>query len=422
MGMKGNRARLAGLLDAGMSSLATFLAGLFAVRTLGVAGLGAYAMLFAALKFSTSTVAQSLLVPAEVQAVSLAGDERLGVLRSTLALAGGFSVALAALSAVTASFLTEFPSPHSHLWMTVTSAVAAAAWPLQDHVRRTFHLAGRSGLAAIVSGVQVVATVGSLALMLALGIDPYAIPFGALAVANLVSFALGRAIVWWSYGAAAKPPRLVLRDLLRSGRWLALAALPTSVAALGVAAIVTALTNVETLGRAEAARIVCQPLLVFAMGLFSVTRPGALESGKSLDLARARSISWRFLFEVSGFSVLYFLIVGGEWAWNPFRDLAPGAYEVPGLIPLTLIANVVFVGFLPMRAAVVGWGRVRQLVPIEVVANSLRLAVASTSVVLGSLVVPSALLVMSTARVGTVAWLLGGRRQVVPGEEEDPNS
>ena len=63
-----------GVVDAGMSSLATFLGGLIAANILGRAELGVYAVFFAAFNFGQVLANNLVYIPAEVVAVAWSAD------------------------------------------------------------------------------------------------------------------------------------------------------------------------------------------------------------------------------------------------------------------------------------------------------------------------------------------------------------
>jgi hypothetical protein len=71
----------AGLLDAGLASLASFVVGVYAARFLPASELGAYALFFTAFLLAAVVPAQLILTPAEIAAVGVARGERVGLRR-----------------------------------------------------------------------------------------------------------------------------------------------------------------------------------------------------------------------------------------------------------------------------------------------------------------------------------------------------
>src|SRR5262245_61095048 len=86
----------AGVLDAGLSALASFAVGIYASRTFDAGLLGGYALLFTLLFFLTLIPAQLVFTPWEVWVVSLPGEDRLRLLSYTLPVGGAIAL-LAAL-------------------------------------------------------------------------------------------------------------------------------------------------------------------------------------------------------------------------------------------------------------------------------------------------------------------------------------
>jgi ABC-type glycerol-3-phosphate transport system permease component len=80
--MRLRHALSAGLLDAGLASLATLAVGVYAARSLSAAELGTYALFFSAFTVAAVLPTQLLLVPAEVATLLEGPHERLRVLRS----------------------------------------------------------------------------------------------------------------------------------------------------------------------------------------------------------------------------------------------------------------------------------------------------------------------------------------------------
>ena len=76
----------AGVIDASIASIATFVAGLTAVRLLDEVDLGIYGVFFTAFLLGSVIVTELILVPTQVVAVDLPEDQRLRVTRRSLGL------------------------------------------------------------------------------------------------------------------------------------------------------------------------------------------------------------------------------------------------------------------------------------------------------------------------------------------------
>ena len=195
----------AGVLDAGMSSLATFLGGLVAANLLGDSELGVYAVFFTAFNFAQVVANNLVFVPAEVVAVAWPKETRMQ------SLAGAAAIGIAALvAAQTATASLVMP-------LAITTGLTTLLWPTQDHVRRMLHIADRSWAAAAVSTVQFSVMALSIGVLIFLDVDDGWIPFGALAIANAVSIFVGLILARPSGGIRPAPERLRLRSLTKSG-------------------------------------------------------------------------------------------------------------------------------------------------------------------------------------------------------------
>ena len=73
-----------GQVDSGFNSLATFLAGIFAVRELSPGGLAVYALLFGAFNIMNQVSLQTVFQPSQIMSVRLSESSRLGMLRYSL--------------------------------------------------------------------------------------------------------------------------------------------------------------------------------------------------------------------------------------------------------------------------------------------------------------------------------------------------
>lgn len=330
----------AGIIDASFASLATFAAGLAAVNLLADTERGVYELYFAAFVLGGVLPRHLIFTPAEVDAVGFPLDARVGLISRTVrlgvlpAVAGAASALLAAWVAApltTADVIVPF---------TLTAGIAGFLSPVQDHVRKMLHIATHSWLAATVSIVQFAVTVVAILVMMALTIDIPWIPFGALTLANLTSLTLGWVLTRRLTIHSAEERSLRFMPLIRRGGWLVLQAAAPSVAGFIAATIITRLAGPEALGFAGAARVVAQPVLVFASGLTAVLGPPTIEAALNRDPDSARHTSRVFLTAIGVAGVAYLGFAGWSWGLNPMSWLVPAAYEVTGLVALTIVANI----------------------------------------------------------------------------------
>jgi O-antigen/teichoic acid export membrane protein len=377
----------AGLMDAGLASLATLAMGLYAVRTLHGPELGAYALFFAAFTLAAVVPAQLILIPAQNHAVREAPQHaRLGLLGQTWRLGGPVAILAAVAAAAAALVVAEGPS--ATLWaLALTTTVSACVSPLQDHVRRTLHLSGLSWTAAVVSLVQLTCVLGYLAGLGVLGVPTAWRPFGALALANMTSLLVGLAPLRHRRRAAMLP-RHTVAWLMRSGRWLLGVEAATAGAMFVSSALVSRLASPDDLGVAEAARVVAQPVFVLAVGLAATLGPRLIESGAAGDEGAAKRIARPFVALVIAVGVLYGAITAVAWSGNPLADLVPSAYAIPFLVPVTVLAMTVVGTVFSRRSELVGGGRERLLPRVSVVAGALQIATAVSAAWTGAFARP----------------------------------
>jgi O-antigen/teichoic acid export membrane protein len=390
---------VAGVLDAALSSLATFAIGFFAARSLSAVDLGGYALVFAALMLATRVPAQLVFRPAEVVAVSIPIVERLGLLRHTL-MFGALPALLAAVSMTLWALLA--PSGLSAdviVALSVTGVASAFVSPIQDHVRQMLHLANASWRAAAVSGVQFAIAVAGVWVFPHLEVPTAWIPFGVLALANMTSMSVGLCLAHPApHQALSAHPELRIRNLLRLGSWLLPVALIPSAAGLLGATLVSHLAGAATLGYAEGARILGQPPFVASMGLAAVLGPRSLRATQMRRLDTARRISRLHVSLMWITGLPYLACVGFGWDWNPFYRLLPNAYHIPGLVAATVLGNILMGMDWPSRSELVGGGKVAALARLEGLANAARVAMTATARVTGAFALPASLIVLAAVR------------------------
>lgn len=333
----------AGIFDAGFASLATFAAGLAAVNLLGDADRGVYAVFFSAFMLGTVLPRNLIFTPAEVRAVAFPVRERLPLVPRSLALGLAPSALGAVSTAIAVAVTWNYSTPSVILALATTAAVTTVLSPLQDHVRKMFHIATLSWRAAAVSIVQFLTVAISIGLMLYVDADAAWIPFGSLAAANAISLGVSRLILSVDRSSASQS-RLSLRRLVARGKWLVLQAAAPSTMGFAVAAVIPALAGPEALGYAESARVVAQPILVLAAGLTAVLAPRSMKAGMDRDLQTARRTSALYLAIIGTAGAAYLAVAGWDWFLNPMTYVVPSAYVVSGLVAVTVVANILTAG------------------------------------------------------------------------------
>lgn len=331
----------AGIIDASFASLATFSVGLAAVNLLPATERGVYAIYFTTFMLGTVLPRNLIFTPSEVEAVGFPVESRVPLIARTVSLGIGPAILGAMVGAILAVIVAApLTTSEVILPFTVTTAIAAILSPLQDHVRKMLHIGMRSWLSAGISIVQFVTAVAAILLLRQADVALPWIPFGSLAIANLVSLSLGWALTRGSHRRSTSAKQLFFADLARRGRWLLLQAAAPSLAGFVAASVITRLASAEALGFAEAARVVAQPILVFATGLTAVLAPRTVEAAMRHDERTARRMSNIYLGAIAIAGSAYLLVAGWSWALNPMTRIVPAAYEFSGLVALTIVANL----------------------------------------------------------------------------------
>ncbi len=368
----------AGLLDTAAASLGTFIVQAYAVRTLDLESLGAYAVFFSAYLFASQATQFLFLYPLEIAVLKLPRSERFELLRHSVRLAAPAPV-MAGIGVVAAILLAGSSGDSLRLGFVVTVGAAAITSPMYEHFKRMLHLSDRSWQAAGVAQSQLLTLVVILGVMLAANVPPAWVPFGALAGSHGVALGAGFARVRFGEMPAI---RTSFPDLLRSGRWLLVSGLMPPLATLIAAGVITRLAGATELGLAQAAHVASRPILILATGLSAVLGYRLMESGST----RRRSEGNRYWRLYSALVVLgggaYTLVVGFDWPGNPMAALLPRAYEVGGLVLVTLAANFVSALLRPVRNELIG---ARWEARVAVVDTSAAAAVVTIAALAGSL-------------------------------------
>jgi hypothetical protein len=393
--LKGSLA--AGTVDAGFASLGTFAAGLAAVNLLPDIDRGVYAVFIAAFLVGATFPHNLVYLPSQVYTVGRPMAERLLYLGRTTAMGLGFSLLGSGAILIAAVATASHTSWGVTVALTVSAILNLAVSTAQDNIRRMLHISELHWSAAWMSIVQFMTVEIVLAAMMLADVPVVWIPFGSLFCANIASYTLG-VIRAGGFGHWNTPQGLRPRVLVESGRWLLAQALIPTGAAFLAAVVITALAGAAAMGYAEAARVVAQPVLVFATGLTSVLGPKVMAFAMSRNEVGANSMLKRFLQLTVGVGLVYLVFAGWATPWNPMQVVVPSAYIVTGLVAMTIVANIAFASLWLRIEELMGGRREVDLVKVAVVASPLLVAVAFTAGATGAFARPLGVLVLSGAR------------------------
>lgn len=406
----GSKQLAAGVVDAGLASLATFASGLTGVNLLSDVDRGVYAVFFTAFILGTVLIGQLIYVPSQVVAVGHDLGYRLGGLRRTIRLAALPSLC-AATTALLAAFLQrDITSTRVLVALTATTAATILVSGMQDYVRRSLHIAERSWQAAAVSGVQLLGVATAIPLMIASDIERAWIPYGSLFFANVVSVSFGLFIAG-AHRRPRHPLALRFKSLAASGKWLVLRAAAPSAGAFIAANILTKLAGPIATGHAEAARQVAQPVTVLALGLGAVLGPRAVRAGIDVDPHAAVHTRREHALIMILASVAYIAVAGPAWSLNPMSRLVPSAYEVSFLVAVTVVGNTLAALVTLPMSELLGAGRAKLLAGLAFISSPALLLAALTAGTTGAFARPIGFIAEGALALGAARWWLARHYQ-----------
>ena len=356
----------AGLLDAGSSSIATFLVGIIAIRNLSLEDLGIYGTLFSAFLFGGLVSSEAFFLPRSLTSLQKPASSRLEGLGS--AVVGSWRHGLAGCLAVVIALVVVADQGTSRLLIPEALGTLGLVFvsPMQDYVRRSFHLAERSWLATVVSGVQLISVIAIESVARWAGISVVMFPLIILLLANCLSLITGLALA--GRGAFKGDPT---PDPAISTRAAVSSALLIYGASFVCSLLMARIAGTASVGYAEAARTAAQPVLVVGMGLSAAFSSRALGA----TLAGNRSAVWK----VNGTFVGLLALATAGYAVplfsGPTRDVltgfVPAAYAVEGLLVATLIANLASSSTFLVKDQLLNGGLGGPMVRIDFIAASL---------------------------------------------------
>jgi hypothetical protein len=328
----------AGLVDSMLSSLGSFLMGLFAQYFLLPETLGTYGLFYQAF-IAVSVIPTGIVFsPVEYTSAGIAArHRRVQLLPQSLQLGMAPAVLAALLVPLVLIIPSEGQSVGSRVGFAVTAALVAVASPMQDHIRRMLHQAGLSWTAAATSAVQVLIVALALVTSKIAHVPPAWVPFGALAAANIVSGGFG---LWKGKPGHRAPMLLKLRTLfVTMGGWIVVGNVLSASGPFLNFALLTGLGNSTDVGNGEGARVLAQPVTVLVIGLLAVLNPEIMEAANNRSIRKL--IKFCVLFwGLAAVAILgWALLVGFQWPFNPLPRFQKPAYAVHGLLPWTIVTE-----------------------------------------------------------------------------------
>ena len=403
----------AGVVDSALASMATFGIGLVAVNLFNDTDRGVYAIFFNAFMVGMTIPWYLVFLPLEARAIELPLPHRLGIFRASLG-PGSFISALSALVAGVAFAATWGRTANQVvIALAATTALTIVLSPIQDHVRRSFHLADASWKAAATSGVQFVTAATFLLLgYFVFGVPTEWLPFGSLVIANTLSLAVASRLVPSDVPGMARPR---LRDVGSQGSYLLFGAVAPRVSQLLGAIVMAYLIGEAEVGFAEAARVAAQPILVLAFGIGAVVSPRSMSAASSGTAAEAQRLRRMTAAIMVPTGLLYLAITAVDWSLNPIARLVPAAYTIGGLVAFTAVSNILLSLELPYRAEMIGARLERDYAFLTIGFSALAVGVAATSPVTRAFARPLGELGRAVGQIWTYGRTLAASRRPTTG-------
>lgn len=384
------RARLAwswlgaGQIDSGFAALGGFIAGVTAVRTFEAPVLGVYALLFAGFALASQLATQILLSPSEILAARYPPDDRAGLLRWSIprgaavaTLGGGFVLVLGL------PFRSAI-DPHSYGLLVATCALFTVVSPIQDHVRRVAHLAGRSWVAAVVSATFMVGTLlGVMTLPLW---DGAAAPYGAMAIGNFVSLLVGLRLLRSAQSGVVSTP--TNRQLFDVGRWLLLTGGVIAAGRYLVSNLVASIAGAGVLGIVESARVASRPADVVATGLIQPIGPRLMAAAAANHHRERRRLRRLYFISLALAAFFFLTLTGWPHNLNPVYLLIPNAYETGSLLIVVMVAIVLTNLAAPYMYELLGKRKERSIGLTELAVQGVQVALALSAFWVGAYSIP----------------------------------
>jgi O-antigen/teichoic acid export membrane protein len=339
--------------------------GLIATHYLLPRELGEYAIFFAAFSLAAIIPATVIFTPLEVRTLQLPLDRRLSVIRKSAPL-GGITGLVSGLivSGLVVPLVTQV-GLEVRLEFGVTVAAVSCVSPVQDHLRRMFHQSGRSWIAARISVIQLVTVALAIVVARIVAVPLALVPFGALVIGNVASGVAGYRAARVARGQSLLGGERIA-DIVRGGGWLTVGTAYGFATSLASVTILADRSGAAAAGQTEAARVLSQPVTVVAVGILAVFGPEMMSAGQRGQSKRVNKMMAGFFGVVVVATLLWLVAVGNPWSWSPITRIFSTAYEIGGLMALTVVQQALAYGSLPYRAVIIASGGSRKVGKLDV--------------------------------------------------------
>lgn len=385
-----------GQVDATLASLGSFFIQLLALRIFDPDELGAYALVFSGVVFAALVPTNMVFAVYQLKAVELSETIRLSLAKASsrsglvVAFVSGIFVALSVLPA------SGQVSPGFALGLVATAWPAMVASSLQDHLRRSSHIANKSWLAARMSAIYLLVAAFGLWFLSEGGGDSRA-PFGVMAAANFLS------VIYFFLGSSSgghgseSIPRV---ELARVGKWLLTGGALVPLGTYASLAIIEELSGLGDVGFIEAARIVGRPVQVIGLGLLAVVVPRITTAAVHSDFPTARRWGAFYLVVLGSAVALAAAGVATPIIRDWLERLVPVAFERPTLVFLTLCSSALAIADVPLRVQMLGHQRPYVIAYGSLIGAGVGVAVAISAIYVGANAGP-----LSAGMAGVASWV-----------------
>jgi hypothetical protein len=340
-------------------------------------------VIFSAFLVGSLLPGEIVYTPIQVSMISLAARERMGGIVHSLG-KGIPPALLGTVFVLVAGGLIWWRSdPSADIELALTGILLTVISPMQDHLRRGFHIAERSWVAAAMSGAQLVAVALALLIMRSAAVDPAWAPLGSLVIANTISLSVGLLLSQRAWSVYPTSPIVSV-----SGRWLAASSITAYGGTLVASVIMTLVAGPEIVGFAEAARVAAQPVLVVTTGVAAAMASRHLRAAAESDREAAMHVNRSFLLVVAVAGITYLFLAGFAWSLNPLFALMPSAYQITFLVPITILSNLVLSVTSPLRDQLIASNMEVQMAKIDFASLVIPAVVAATAGVTGAFARP----------------------------------
>lgn len=298
---------LGGLADSAFAALCTFAVGLVAIRSLPDAGVALFSLMLTG--YIIGMILPRNIVLTHVELVANRSSEVfVPRLRTSLLFTVGPLIAAAFVAMGSGVPVWGHVSAPQYAAMALGAGVATVSGAVLAHVRATMHVVRLHVWAGVTSATNVVVTVTALLLGHAYlsGVALWGLPFGALALGQIVS--LG----WWRHVVSRVPARAVGPATPLRSRLLYL--VPIGAAQLAIYAqstLVVRLLGPSQSAHLESARVAASPVYILASGLGALLLPPLVRALATASVRRTLMGLARAMGAVTAAGLVYALALTG---------------------------------------------------------------------------------------------------------------